>query len=366
MTLMFLRNCSADALAYMERLTTDQKREIFNRIQSLDPSGEIVTLRPNEGLKGGSISYNKKGGITLYEEVSRLTDEEYVRAFLVVRLIKQLKYPPNCVELEKGYTIGRPTGKSAQLDIRVLDKRDGKTKTFMLIEAKRPDEFESYTQLIEDQLFSTGKQEHANGVRYIVWYSLDSHLGEPRDACIIIDFRKFTEYKEWVEAGELGHNLDLPSEYGIVRKTRYIKGKIDLRNDVTRDELTRLQKDFHNVLWGGAKMGDTDVFNNLLKMFIAKIYDEQTTEEGQAYRFQADLKDGSPETAQEILSKVNKIYQDALYHYFKFDNEAIKRPQLTERSSNLKKLRMSLRNSKRSQLRKIDSTMTFWAPSLRL
>ena len=70
------------------------------------------------------------------------------------------------MELEKGYTIGRPTGKSAQLDIRILDKRDKKkTKTFMLIEAKRPDDYESYTSLMEDQLFSPGNQEHADGVQ---------------------------------------------------------------------------------------------------------------------------------------------------------------------------------------------------------
>jgi type I restriction enzyme M protein len=87
--------------------------------------------------------------------------------------------------------------------------------------------------------------------------------------------------------------------------------------------MTKLQKDFHNQLWGGAKMGDTDVFNNLLKMFIAKIYDERNTAEGEAYKFQTELKDGSPETAEEILIKVNGIYQDALRHYFKYSEETV-------------------------------------------
>ena len=125
-------------------------------------------------------------------------------------------------------------------------------------------------------------------------------------------------------AGEPGHNLDLPAEYGTVRKQKYIKGSdTDLRTDVTREEMTKLQKDFHNVLWGGAKMGDTDVFNNLLKMFLAKIYDEQNTAEGEAYQFQTELKDGSPENAEEILAKVNGIYEDALRHYFKYSEEVI-------------------------------------------
>jgi hypothetical protein len=83
----------------------------------------------------------------------------------------------------------------------------------MLIEAKRPDDYESYTSLMEDQLFSPGNQEHAAGVKYIVWYSLEFYNETTyRDKCIIVDFKTFTEHKTWVLAGELGHNLDLPAE----------------------------------------------------------------------------------------------------------------------------------------------------------
>lgn len=58
-------------------------------------------------------------------------------------------------------------------------------------------------------------------------------------------------------------NLDLHREYGVVRKTKFVKGsRIDLRTDLTRKELTLLQRDFHNRLWGGAKIGDTDVFKS--------------------------------------------------------------------------------------------------------
>jgi type I restriction enzyme M protein len=311
----------------MNKLTESQKKAIVDRIFKLDPKGKLVTLTPNAGYAGGGIAYNKDSGVRIHESITRLTDEEYIRAYIVVRLVTELHYPADCLELEKGYKIGRPTGKSAQLDIRILDKRDKKKmKTFMLIEAKRPDDYESYTSLIEDQLFAPGNQEHANGVRYVVWYTLEFHNSATyRDKCIIVDFRKYTEQKAWVAGGELGHNLDLPAEYGTVRKQKYIKGgDSDLRTDITREEMTKLQKDFHNVLWGGAKMGDTDVFNNLLKMFIAKIYDEQTTEDGEAYKFQAELKDASPETANEILAKVNTIYQDALRHYFKYEEDTIK------------------------------------------
>jgi len=126
----------------MDKLTQQQKQLILDRIRALDPYGTtIVTLTPNATLTGGSIVHDKASGVVLGEDINRLTDEEYVRAYLVVRLIKELRYPADCLELEKTYTIGRPSPTKAQIDIRVMDKRKSKSKpeTFMLIEAKRPD-----------------------------------------------------------------------------------------------------------------------------------------------------------------------------------------------------------------------------------
>lgn len=272
----------------------------------------------------------RESGVTYGEKGFSLKDEEYVRAYLVTRLIKPLRYPADALELEKTYTIGRPSPTKAQIDVKVWDKRKGKPKTFMLIEAKRPDEFETYTNLIEDQLFATGNQEFANGVRYVVWYTLEFYDHSFRDKCIVIDFRKFHDYREWVEAGEPGHNLDIPAEYGVARKQLYVKGQSPLRTDVTRRELEELRRDFHDVLWGGQKMGDTDVFNNLLKMFIAKIYDEQETDEGQPYRFQVELKDGEPESSSEVIAKINRLYQDALKRYFGYTEDQVKLSVINE------------------------------------
>jgi type I restriction enzyme M protein len=318
----------------MEKLTPAQKKILATQIKSLDLKGEIVALSPNADFTAGSIAYNKESGIIFGERTYRLTDEEYVRAWLVVRLIRNFKYPANRIELEHTYTIGRPSPTSAQVDIRIhaLDSVFGtKEKVFMLIEAKRPDDFDSYEKNLDGQLFETGQTEVARGLRYAVWHSVEFHGDEPRDKCIVIDFKEFTEFRAWVAAGELGHNLDLPPEYGTVRKTKFIKGgKRDLRADLTRADFTRLQRDFHNRLWGGAKMGDTDVFKNLLKMFIAKIHDESGTDEGKAYRFQSELKDGRPETADEIWTKVNRLYQDAMGHYFGLDEEALSHERLNK------------------------------------
>ena len=44
---------------------------------------------------------------------------------------------------------------------------------------------------------------------------------------------------------------------------------------------------------------------------------------GKAYQFQIELKDGSPESAEEVLAKVNQIYRDALRHYFQYDEKVV-------------------------------------------
>lgn len=64
----------------MDKLTASQKGKIYEAIKELDPKGELVTVTPNSDFKGGSIAYNKDSGITLYENISRLTDEENIAA----------------------------------------------------------------------------------------------------------------------------------------------------------------------------------------------------------------------------------------------------------------------------------------------
>ena len=249
----------------------------------------------------------------------------------MVRLICELRYPADCLELEFGYSIGHAAAnKKAQIDIKVLDKRRNPTDpaTFMLIETKKPDAWETYTSEIEGQLFATGNQEYARGIRYVVWYSVEFAADEMRDRCIVVDFRKFQDHTKWVEAGESGFGFDVPVEYNVVTKHRYVKGKTDLRRNVTRHDLTKLSKDFHNQLWGGGKSGDTAVFNNLIKMLLAKIYDEQNTAEGEAYGFQIEAREGQQESADELVDKVNRLYRKALEQKLGYTPEQAKAAEI--------------------------------------
>lgn len=93
------------------------KRKILKYIEMNDPSHEIVTV--DEVNK--KIIYSDK--IVCHNPI-KFENEGYVRAYLVVKLITEMKYPIECIELEKHYNIGsKPKDKNAFIDIIVRDKK---------------------------------------------------------------------------------------------------------------------------------------------------------------------------------------------------------------------------------------------------
>ncbi len=47
-------------------------------------------------------------------------DEEYVRAYVLTKLVNELGYSMDDIELEKTYTIGRPNKAGARMDVIVV------------------------------------------------------------------------------------------------------------------------------------------------------------------------------------------------------------------------------------------------------
>ena len=110
-------------------------------IKSLDPKGQLVKL----DIDNHEIKYSDS--IVQHRKISQLTDEEIVRAYLVVKLITQLKYPPNLIELEKEHTIGRKSKKTAaRIDV-LVQKDDGVLQPFMIVEVKAS---QSYDKEMDD------------------------------------------------------------------------------------------------------------------------------------------------------------------------------------------------------------------------
>ncbi len=58
-------------------------------------------------------------------------------------------------------------------------------------------------------------------VKYLVWYTLDIIGDQIKDECIIIDNKKYANFADWKD--ERNSTDELPANYGISKKTPYIK-----------------------------------------------------------------------------------------------------------------------------------------------
>jgi type I restriction enzyme M protein len=240
-------------------------------------------------------------------------DEEIVRAFVLAKLVNELGYKPENIELEKQYDIGRPKVNKPRIDIIV---RDNKGDAFLYIELKSPQDYEKdKDEVIEKQLFNLASQEkgQGNNVKYLVLYTFELIEKEIRDKCILIDYEKFTSFDSWKEIRDFAD--EIPERYGKAQKEPFIKGgKKDLETNFSHEQLDSLRKNLHNVLWGGGGTDDNDVFSSLVNIILAKIQDESEKKKGEKYDFQIfSFKDGeSFESNEQLFERINKLYRRAL------------------------------------------------------
>ncbi len=241
-------------------------------------------------------------------------DEEVVRAYLLAKLINELGYKPENIELEKQYDIGRPKVNKPRIDIIVRDKEN--QNAFLFIELKSPSEFEKdQDEVIEKQLFNLASQEKGQGknLKYLVLYTFEQLDNEIKDKCIVIDYEKFASFDNWAQVRDFAD--ELPARYGKAQKEPFVKGgKKDLETNFTHEQLDGLRKNLHNVLWGGGGTDDNDIFSSLVNIILAKIQDESEKKKGEKYDFQIfTYKDGeSFETNEELFERINKLYRRAL------------------------------------------------------
>jgi type I restriction enzyme M protein len=250
-------------------------------------------------------------------------DEEIVRAFVLAKLVNELGYKPENIELEKQYDIGRPKVNKPRIDIIV---RDDKGDAFLYIELKSPQEYEKdKDEVIEKQLFNLASQEkgQGNNVKYLVLYTFETNESKIKDKCILIDYEKFTSFDSWKEVRDFADKL--PERYGKAQKEPYIKnGKKDLETSFTHEQLDGLRKNLHNVLWGGGGTDDNDVFSSLVNIILAKIQDESEKKKGEKYDFQIfSFKDGeSFESNEQLFERINELYRRALKQRLNINDEA--------------------------------------------
>lgn len=242
-------------------------------------------------------------------------EEEIVRAFLLTKLVNELGYRPENIEIEKEYDIGRPKVNKPRIDVVV---RDNMGNAFLYIELKSPDEYEkNKEEVIEKQLFNLAAQEKGSGVKvkYLVLYSFEFINNEITDKCILIDYDKFKSFDAWEKVRDVADTI--PARYGKAQKEPYIKGsKKDLTKNYSHAYLDSIRENLHNVLWGGGGTDDNDVFSSLTNIILAKIQDESEKKSGQKYEFQvlAFEKDSDEvfETNEQLFDRINNLYKRAL------------------------------------------------------
>ena len=298
----------------MNPLGTEGLAALQAAVEALDPTHRYVELDVTRQV----VSYSPE--IIQYETISTYVgEEEPCRALIVAWLCAQGGYLPANIELEKRYSIGRPSS-DAELDILVTHP-DG--TSFALIEVKAPGEYETTPDIfIRGQLFGIAPLEPGCAV---LSYATAHLVGrEAEIVSMTIDYAVGTTFDSWAE-GRAAAAL-LPVNYGQPEHTHYVKGSgRDLRRDVTHADVEALRKRLHRVLWRGSKP-DNLIYEYVVRLFLAKIYDEKTTPDGEPYRFQLLYTGSQRESAAETFKRISDVYLEAFDRYLNVGGHAIGRP----------------------------------------
>lgn len=265
-------------------------------------------------IEKATVSYSEK--VKQNRLLKSLTgDEEIVRAFLLDRLVNELDYKPENIEIEKEYSIKGGHSKLApRIDVLV---KDDKGNPFFFMEIKAPDKYEKDKSEIEGQLFALAQAEEKDfktKVKYLVYYTTEQPEDDILDKVIIIDFEKYKTYTDWENEGFISVGSELTAGYGEPKKQPLVKGheKYDLRTKINREEIESLGRNLHNVLWGGGGTNDSEIFYSLVNIILAKIQDEYEKEDGEEYGFQIYQYGQNIESQDKIFQRVNGLFRRAL------------------------------------------------------
>ena len=284
------------------------------------------------GIERGYFKYDESSYLITYVAqgvTDNLRDaEERVRMALFFDLIDKYGYANDkrTVDLEVEYTIGHPYKKTrAKVDILVYTT---KHEPFMLFELKSRDDYDRYFDAsIRTQLFECGANadKGSGNLKYLVYYTRwYDEKGVASEKSQTIDYLEFKTFESW-EASSRPNLRVVPKDYALTEKPpAFIRGQqgSELRQDVTRDEMTRIASQMHDVLWGGGKY-QNELFFNLIGLFLAKIWDEKNTATGKPYKFQVLFRGSSPESSSDVASRVNTLYKEALSRLLSLPDEEV-------------------------------------------
>lgn len=318
----------------------NRKREaILAKIKELDHNEEIVKIDVLKNI----LIYNEK--IKQHRKINSLTDEEIVRAYFLVVLNKECDYPIEKFELEEEFLIGN---KKKNTRVRTDIRLNKNSHSFMIFEVKDIDKFEKDDiNDIKTQLFNVAGviDPRAESLKWLTYCTVDINaVGEVEEIIKLIDYNRFRTFEEWDKAGRISRKL-IPKKYGTKIIARYVKGGLEeykkkhkkdpefevlnLKPFIPKERLEKIRKKLHDTLWAGGKKTSNNIFFNLVKLILAKIYDEKETKEGDIYKFQISYKSKDnyiEEDLGETTKNVEELYQKAFSdkEYLGVDEENLK------------------------------------------
>lgn len=246
--------------------------------------------------------------------------EEIVRAYILTKLVNELWYRIENIEIEKQYTIKWWHNKlNPRIDVLVKDEHNN---PFLFIELKAPEKFEEDKKTIEWQLFELADREekaYKTKISHLVYYTVDEIAWELADNFILIDRSEIKEYKDWIDLWSISHASELPANYWKPAKEPLKKW--DLKT-LDKENLSKIRTKIHNTLWS-SWVDDNEAYLFLVKYILTKIYDEQNSTAKDDLTCQ--IYDSDFKNEKELFDRINKRYFEALknkLNYIEKDLEA--------------------------------------------
>lgn len=309
---------------------------IIEYLNQYDPDNEVVKIDPTTK----EISY--KSPIKCHQ-TPKYENEGFVRAYLIVRLVKELGYPMDCIEIENDLNVkvgrtkkhrGTDRGRS---DVLVFQRTEGKAETLFLgIECKTPEDYEKGKKDLDGQLWGITKAESIQKrvhreIRYLALYTVEYVGGELLDKLLIVNFQKFPTYPEWTAASSPSNDI-LPAQYNDPPQSLYAniekedskRGWKPLIKSYTREDFETLRARLHDQLWAGSSTDDNAIFYQLTKIFLVKIYDELTTDPEKPYKIQIRSTSRGEENPDELYERLVKYYEKASRQMLNYDDEKLR------------------------------------------
>ena len=235
------------------------------------------------------IHQNKKRNYT--------NPEEQVQAETYLKLVLIYGYDPHKILQFVSVTMGSTT---KEADIIVYND-DQCQAPYIVVECKKQEVSELEFKQAIDQGFSYAVAE---GAKYV-----------------------------WVTSGMKDEYFEVPTErpkarisipdipqFGVTKlaKFKYAKDGGEVNGQklfeleiVTEDDLTRRFKQAHDALWGGGELNPSMAFDELDKLIFCKIWDEKKPrKKGDAYDFQIFRETEEEKTNQELMKRVNSLYDE--------------------------------------------------------